>query len=187
MAPSRPQIKLPHNPYDAAWVIAKRIFEWNLEDHNRLLVTNGLGDESRFLPKGHLDWQQTPQHAGTFEGQFYFLTYQPGRLEGQWLSLPWHTLDEYNQKHLHRHQLEYVLWSIADWDTSEYPHYHERGLLPPVVLSYLEDGSVLHFDKLSIWKYILPAFRDEAEFQEWTNKYPAMPQFHTQPQTPQTP
>lgn len=184
-ASPRPQIKLPRNPYDAAAVIARRIFEWNLEDPKRLLVTYGFEDEYRFLPMGHLDYGQTPRYSSTLEGQFHLLTYQPGHLEGQWLSLPWHTLDEYKQEHLYRNQLECVLWSIADWDTSEYPYYHERGLLPPIVLSFLENGyHLVHNRNLSIWNYILPAFKDETEFQEWTNKYPTMPQFHVRTQSP---
>ena len=177
-ASPRPQIKLPRNPYDAATVIAERIFEWNLEDHRRLLVTYGTDSDFRFLPKKPFEWFQTPRKSSLFEGQFHLLTYQPGHLEGDWLSLPWHTLDEYKQEHLYRNRLEYVLWGIADWDTSEYPYYHERGLLPPIILSFLENGYSVHNESLSIWNYILPAFKDETEFQEWTNKYPIMPRFH---------
>ena len=180
----RPQIKLPRNPYDAASVVAERIFEWNLEDHRRLLVTYGTDSDFRFLPKKPFEWFQTPRKSSLFEGQFHLLTYQPGHLEGDWLSLPWHTLDEYKQEHLYRNRLEYVLWGIADWDTSEYPYYHERGLLPPIILSFLENGYSVHNESLSIWNYILPAFKDETEFQEWTNKYPIMPQFHVRTHSP---
>ena len=180
----RPQIKLPRNPYDAASVVAERIFEWNLEDHRRLLVTYGTDSDFRFLPKKPFEWFQTPRKSSLFEGQFHLLTYQPGHLEGDWLSLPWHTLDEYKQEHLYRNRLEYVLWGIADWDTSEYPYYHERGLLPPIILSFLENGHSVHNESLSIWNYILPAFKDETEFQEWTNKYPIMPQFHVRTHSP---
>ena len=183
-ASPRPQIKLPRNPYDAATVIAERIFEWNLEDHRRLLVTYGTDSDFRFLPKKPFEWFQTPRKSSLFEGQFHLLTYQPGHLEGDWLSLPWHTLDEYKQEHLYRNRLEYVLWGIADWDTSEYPYYHERGLLPPIILSFLENGYSVHNESLSIWNYILPAFKDETEFQEWTNKYPIMPQFHVRTHSP---
>ena len=180
----RPQIKLPRNPYDAASVVAERIFEWNLEDHRRLLVTYGTDSDFRFLPKKPFEWIQTPRKSSLFEGQFHLLTYQPGHLEGDWLSLPWHTLDEYRQATLCRNQLAYLLWSIAEWDISEYPYYHDRGLFPTTVLSFLEDGKTFHCENLSIWNYILPAFKDEMEFQEWVSKYPRMPQYHTRTQNP---
>lgn len=166
MTKSKPRIKLPGNPYDAVNVVAQRIKDWNKENPDYLLVTC---PRSVYLSIDYEKYSRVP-YCDEWDSQFCLLSrYKEDG--GEYIALPYDTLNKRECERVRGHHLEYILWMMADWDLSEYPYYYDRVLIPSQIIHDLEDWRIFEDTELSIWNYILPGFRTEEAFKEWVDRH----------------